>query len=86
MQYIRQLYDRDPNLYSADMDILYGLRQSAMNAVMSSAITVEDCTALKRYYVQLIRLTEKFPGILQQQLDSQNNSNNETEIPLTFTW
>lgn len=84
MQYIRQLYDLDPSLYSADMDILYGLRQSAMNAVMSSATTVADCTALKRYYVQLIRLTEKFPGLLQ--LESQNSSNNKTEKRLTFTW
>lgn len=93
IQNIRQSYDRDPNLYSVDVDLLHHLRQSAMTAVMSSASTVEDCTALKRYYVQLVRLTEKFPGLLQQQSVDTNETCDNTDvnpersaISLTFMW
>lgn len=94
-QHIRQSYDRDPSLYSADIDTLLQLRQSAMNAVMSSVCSVDDCTALKRYYAHLVRITDKFPKLMQQQIvgvqeESYENveitKNGEPTPTLTFTW
>lgn len=89
-QYIQKSYERDPNLYSADVDMLLSLRKSATSALRSTASTVDDCTVLKRYYVQLIRLTEKFPGLLKQQNESHDNidtsTTERTTMPLTFTW
>jgi len=80
-------------LYSADIDTLLGLRQSAMNVMMSSACSVEECTALKRYYANLVRLTDKFPKLLQQQGTGLKESYDDVEVgtareskPLIFKW
>lgn len=93
MQQIQKSYDRDPSLYSADMDTLLGLRQSAMDVVMSSVCTVEECTALKRYYAHLVRLTDKFPKLMQQQSTGLKESSEDVEVatakepkPLMFKW
>lgn len=59
---------------------------------MSSVCSVEECTALKRYYAHLVRLTEKFPKLLQQH--GIGESCEEREVakvkeltpPLIFTW
>lgn len=93
-QHIRQSYGRDPSLYSADIDTLLGLRQSAMNAVMSSVCSVDDCTALKRYYAHLVRITDKFPKLMQHKIvgvkesyeDIEINKTEEPTPALTFTW
>lgn len=74
------------------MDILHKLRQSATNALMSSICTVDDCTALKRYYVQLVRLTDKFPKLWQQKRDEVQESCDDVKVvgtsapPLIFAW
>lgn len=91
MQQIRQSYDRDPSLYSGDMDMLYGLRQSAINALMSPICSIEDCTALKRYYAHLNRLIDKFPKLLQHQRDGVQEFHDQVEVeesapPLMFAW
>lgn len=87
MQYIRQSYKRDPDLYSADIDTLIGLRQSALDALMSTVCTVDNCTVLKRYYAHLVRLTDKFPRLLQHQsIKIKESSDEEVTPPLTFTW
>lgn len=93
-QLLKQSYDRDPSLYSADIDTLLELRQSAMNAVMSSVCSVEDCTALKRYYAHLVRITDKFPKLMQQKIvgikdsyeDVESTKTGEPTPSLTFTW
>lgn len=74
------------------MDTLIGLRQSAMDALMSTVCTVDNCTVLKRYYAHLVRLTDKFPRLLQHQNIKIKEFNGEEIIaggkipPLTFTW
>ncbi|XP_027845720.2 uncharacterized protein LOC114126045 isoform X3 [Aphis gossypii] len=90
---IQTSYDRDPSFYSADIDTLLALRKSAMSVVMSSACNVEDCTALKRYYAHLVRLTDKFPKLLQQQNSGLQESYDDVETgtareskPLMFKW
>lgn len=90
MQFIQHSYDRDPSLYSGDLDALHALRQSAMDAVMLSNGTVDVCVALKRYYAHLVRLTEKFPKLLQNVGEHHSNDDHEDEAAptqlLTFTW
>lgn len=66
LQQIQHIYDQDPTLYSDDIDALYKLRESALDAVMTNTCTVEGCTALKRYYAHLVQLTDKFPRLLEQ--------------------
>lgn len=90
-QQISSCYDRDPNLYSADVDALYQLRKSAIDALTSSACSVDDCTSLKRYYVHLVRLTDKFPKLLEQQINEVQDScdddiNIAGEPSLMFWW
>lgn len=92
-QEIQTSYDRDPSFYSADIDTLLALRKSAMSVVMSSACNVEDCTALKRYYAHLVRLTDKFPKLLQQQSSGLQESYDDVEVgtareskQLMFKW
>lgn len=74
------------------MDTLLRLRQSAMDALMSSVCSVDNCTTLKRYYAHLARLTDKFPGLLQHQSIRKESSDGEVvategQIPaLAFTW
>jgi len=90
-QQIRLSYDRDPTLYSADIDALNEIRRSAMNALMLSNCTVDDCTLLKRYYVQLVRLTDKFPKLLQQEAGLQETCDDVVTAggptpPLKFAW
>lgn len=93
MQQIQKSYDRDPSLYSADIDTLLGLRQTAVEVVMSSVCTVEECTALKRYYAHLVRLTDKFPKLMEQQSIGLKESSDDIEVatvkeskPLIFKW
>jgi len=95
MQQIQKSYDRDPSLYSADIDTLLGLRQSAVGIeTLSSVCTIEQCTALKRYYAHLVRLTDKFPKLMEQQSVGLKESSDDIEIttakepkkPLIFKW
>lgn len=59
---------------------------------MSTVCTVDNCTVLKRYYAHLVRLTDKFPRLLQHQSIKTKESNDEKVIaggkipPLAFTW
>jgi len=91
-QEIQTSYDRDPSFYTADIDTLLALRKSAMSVVMSSACSVEDCTALKRYYAHLVRLTDKFPKLLQQNSGLQESYDDveagtaRESKPLMFKW
>lgn len=80
-------------MYSTDIDTLHGLRQSAIDVVMSPACTVDDCTTLKRYYAHLVRLTDKFPKLLQHQVIGLKESSEDVGVatakepkPLMFTW
>lgn len=86
-------------MYSADINALYGLRQSAIDALMSPVCSADDCTALKRYYAQLVRLTDKFPKLLHHQRSEVKDHDNDNEYnhdevveaeelvpPLTFAW
>lgn len=66
LQQIQNIYEQDPTLYADDIDVMYKLRESAMEAVTSNTCSAEGCMALKRYYVHLVRLTEKFPRLLEQ--------------------
>lgn len=83
MQYIQKSYDQDPSLYSSDIDTLHKIRQSAM-AVLPSVSTVNQITVLKRYYAHLVRLTDKFPKLLEQQESNDDDVTGPT--PLIFTW
>jgi len=54
---------------------------------------VEECTALKRYYAHLVRLTNKFPKLMQQQINGSKESCDDVDVaaarepkPLMFTW
>jgi len=77
-------------LYADDIDALIGIRQSAIDAVMSSSLCSADgCRALKRYYAHLVRLTEKFPKLLEQQGSCDQikvKKGKDPTPPLTFTW
>lgn len=81
-------------MYAADINALYGLRQSAIDALMSPVCSADDCTALKRYYAYLVRLTDKFPKLLQHQRSEVQESYDHVEVveaeelapPLTFAW
>lgn len=87
IQHIRKSYDRDPSLYSTDIDTLQELRLSAMEAVKSPVCSVNECTILKRYYANLVRLVEKFPRLLQQQDSYSDEAKMARPTPLlTFTW
>lgn len=77
-------------MYSGDLDALHALRQSAIDAVMLSNCTVDVCVALKRYYAHLVRLTEKFPKLLQSVGEHHSSDECEDETAptqlLSFTW
>lgn len=76
-------------MYSDDIDALIAIRQSATDVFMSPFLFTENgCKALKRYYAHLVRLTEKFPKLLQQQgsCDQIKVKNVKDGPPLTFTW
>lgn len=57
LQYIRDAYHEDPEMYSNEIHTLEGLRAAATCAVRD----VTGCSALKRYYCQLHFLQSRFP-------------------------
>lgn len=57
-----------------------------MSAIASSACTEDNCVSLKRYYAQLVRLTDKFPKLLKQGAGVQDTNVNFTDTELKFVW